>query len=175
MFLIGRRTVSKRTFWHVRLTKTQISLRIRTVWSVFAVRMKKLCNLSDFALQNAPSDDSNQTAQIRSLIGIFAGRTYSKVRFLSSRCSLFAKSSIYMIIFKWRRNSLSMHNNLWGLVYLVDFPLQCIWDTFCDFLATFLRKRGLFLKGKNCSPREPTNRFFSARDKNIWQCSLYSS
>ena len=37
------RNVRKRTFWHVRPTKTQISLRIRAVWSVFVVRMKKLC------------------------------------------------------------------------------------------------------------------------------------
>ena len=35
----------KRTFWHVRPTKTQITLRIRAVWSVFIVRMKKICIL----------------------------------------------------------------------------------------------------------------------------------
>ena len=31
------RNMRKRTFWHVRPTKTQISLRIRAVWSVFIV------------------------------------------------------------------------------------------------------------------------------------------
>ena len=35
------RNVRKRTFWHVRPTKTQNSMRIRAVWSVFFVRMKK--------------------------------------------------------------------------------------------------------------------------------------
>ena len=35
------RNERKRTSWHVRPTKTQISLRIRAVWSVFLVRMNK--------------------------------------------------------------------------------------------------------------------------------------
>ena len=39
------RNVRKRTFWHVRPAKTQISLRICAVWPVFVVRMKKLCIL----------------------------------------------------------------------------------------------------------------------------------
>ena len=37
--------VRKRAFWHVYLMKTHISLRIRAVWSVFIVRMKKFCIL----------------------------------------------------------------------------------------------------------------------------------
>ena len=37
------RNVTKRSFGHAHPTKTQISLRICAVWSVFAVRMKKLC------------------------------------------------------------------------------------------------------------------------------------
>ena len=37
--------VRKRTFWHVRPEKTQISLCIPTVWSVFVDRMKKFCIL----------------------------------------------------------------------------------------------------------------------------------
>ena len=35
------RLMTKPTKWHVRPAKTQISLSIRPVWSVFAVRMKK--------------------------------------------------------------------------------------------------------------------------------------
>ena len=38
--------VTKPTKWHVRPAKTQISLGIRPVWSVFAVRMKKAWVLS---------------------------------------------------------------------------------------------------------------------------------
>ena len=33
------------TFWHTRTTKTQISMRICAVWSVFVVRIQKLCIL----------------------------------------------------------------------------------------------------------------------------------
>ena len=38
--------MTKPTKWHVRQAKTQISLGIRPVWSVFAVRMKKAWVLS---------------------------------------------------------------------------------------------------------------------------------
>ena len=37
---------TKRTFWHVRRTKTQINLHIRAVVTVFVVHMKKRCSLS---------------------------------------------------------------------------------------------------------------------------------
>ena len=40
------RLMTKPTKWHVRPAKTQISLGIRPVWSVFAVRMKKARVLS---------------------------------------------------------------------------------------------------------------------------------
>ena len=40
------RLMTKPTKWHVRPAKTRISLDIRTVWSVFAVRMKKSWVLS---------------------------------------------------------------------------------------------------------------------------------
>ena len=39
--------------------------------------------LHPFAIQNAPSEDSDQTAHLRSLIWIFAGCTWPKVRFLT--------------------------------------------------------------------------------------------
>ena len=35
----------KHALWHMRPTKTHFSLRMREVWSVFVVRMKKLCIL----------------------------------------------------------------------------------------------------------------------------------
>ena len=47
---------------------------------VFVVHMKKICILG---YQNEPSKDSDQTAQMRSLIRIFAGRKCPKVRFLT--------------------------------------------------------------------------------------------
>ena len=40
------RLMTKQTKWHVRPAKTQISLSIRPVWSVFTVRMKKAWILS---------------------------------------------------------------------------------------------------------------------------------
>ena len=72
-----RAAPSKNVPFNARLTKTQISLRLRAVLSEFVVCMKKPCIL---AIQNPPSEESDQTARMRSLIWIFAGRTYLKVR-----------------------------------------------------------------------------------------------
>ena len=73
----------RRTFWHMRQTKTQISLRIRAVWleSSFAAWR----HFASFGIQNAPGDDSDQTARGCRLIWIFTGHTRCKVRFLTLR------------------------------------------------------------------------------------------
>ena len=67
--------------------KTQISLRIRTVWleSLLSV-WRKVCILG---YQNAPSEDFEQTVRMRRLIWIFARRTCPKVRFLTLGLKLF--------------------------------------------------------------------------------------
>ena len=49
---------------------------------VLFVRRRKLCI---FGYPNASTEDSDQTARMRRLIWIFAGRTWPKVRFLTSR------------------------------------------------------------------------------------------
>ena len=72
----------KRTFWQVRLTKTQISLRIRAVWSEFSLSIWR--DFACVAVQIAPSDDSDQTTQMRRLVWIFAGRTFR--RYVFRRC-----------------------------------------------------------------------------------------
>ena len=56
----------------VHPAKTQISLGIRTVWSVFAVRMKKAWVLS---YPMGHSEYSDQAGQMPRLIWVFAGRT----------------------------------------------------------------------------------------------------
>ena len=67
-------------FYCIRPMKSQTSLRIRAVWSVFVVRMKKLCILS-YHIQDAPKEDSDECTDI----WVFAGRTCPKVRFLKLR------------------------------------------------------------------------------------------
>ena len=76
------RNVRKRTFGHLHPTKTQISLRMRAVWSE-----SSLSAWRDWILgyQNAASEYSDQTARMRRLIWIFAGRRCPKVRFLTLR------------------------------------------------------------------------------------------
>ena len=56
----------------VRPAKTQISLGIRPVWSVFAVRMEKPLVLS---CPLSASEDSDQTGRMPRLIWVFAGCT----------------------------------------------------------------------------------------------------
>ena len=73
------------TVWHVRPTKTQNSMRISRVWSVFVVRKRTLCSFGypkcaqwrfwpDCAnAQAMHSEDSCQTVRIYWLVLIFAG------------------------------------------------------------------------------------------------------
>ena len=62
--------------WTMRPTKTQISLRARAVWSESSLSAWR--NVAPLAIQNAPGEDSDQTARMRRLIWIFAGRTCPK-------------------------------------------------------------------------------------------------
>ena len=61
----------KRTCLHVNPTKTSTNLHIRAVWesSLYVIR-----NFASLAIQNAPDEDSEHTAEILRLIRIFAGR-----------------------------------------------------------------------------------------------------
>ena len=81
------RNMTKLTEWHVRPVKTQISLDIHPVWSVFAVCTKKhwvlsrateilksklVCSTDDvkdpLAIHYAHSEDSDQSVQMTRLI-----------------------------------------------------------------------------------------------------------
>ena len=64
-------------------TKTQISLRIRAVWSESSLSAWR--NFAFFAIQNALSEDSDQTARMRRLIWIFAARAHVR-RYILKRC-----------------------------------------------------------------------------------------
>ena len=71
--------VRKRTYWHVRRAKIQISLRNRAVLSEAsqdAFWIAKTC----FIVQTAKID---QTGPMHRLIWVFVGRTCQKVRFLT--------------------------------------------------------------------------------------------
>ena len=71
--------VRKRTLRHVRakIHKSTCESSVKSE-SSFSTRRK----LAFLAIQNAPWEDSDQTARMRSLIWIFAGRSCQKVRFL---------------------------------------------------------------------------------------------
>ena len=71
--------ITKPTKWYVRLAKTQISLGIRPVWSVLAIRMKKAWVLIYplITQQRLWSDWENAR-----LIGVFAGQAYNFVGFV---------------------------------------------------------------------------------------------
>ena len=72
----------KSPFWHVRQMKTQISLRTpqSDLSSMFAWRNCILGNSNC-----VPSEDFDQTAQMRSLIRFFTGRTCRNVRLFTLR------------------------------------------------------------------------------------------
>ena len=60
--------------------KTQVNLRIRAVWSEFSLSAGR--NVAFLAIQNKPSEDTDQTARMRRLIWIFT------VRYVAIRCDL---------------------------------------------------------------------------------------
>ena len=77
------RNVGKRTFVYVRPAKSQISLRIRAVWSESSLGAFWIAK--DARFLHADNEDSDQTAQMRRLIWVFVGRTCQKVHFLKLR------------------------------------------------------------------------------------------
>ena len=81
--LLHLHNLRKRIFWRVRPTKTQISLCIRAVWLDSSLSVWR--NVASLAIQNAPGKDSDQTARMRTLTWIFAGRTCPKERFHTFR------------------------------------------------------------------------------------------
>ena len=50
-------------FWHVRLTKTQISLRIRAVWSKASLSPRRI--FASLAIQDAPSANAQADLNLR--------------------------------------------------------------------------------------------------------------
>ena len=62
-------------------TKIQISLHIRAVW--YESSLSAWWSFASLAIQNLPSEKSGQTARMRRLIWLFAGRTYPQVLFLT--------------------------------------------------------------------------------------------
>ena len=75
--------VRRRSLWHVRPTKSHIILCICAAWSETSLSAWR--HFASLAIQNAHSEDSDQTAQMRRLIWIFAGRTCPEIRFLTLR------------------------------------------------------------------------------------------
>ena len=71
------RDVRKRTIWHMRPTKTQISLRIRAVWLQSSFSASR--NFKSLSILIAPREDFDQTTRTRRLIWIFAGRNIPKL------------------------------------------------------------------------------------------------
>ena len=92
--------VRKRTFWHVCPVKTQISLRIRGGTSESSFSTWK--NFASLAIQNVPSEDSDQTVRMSRLIWIFAGCTCPK--YVLWRCETFSFEVI-----NWRQLSGNRH------------------------------------------------------------------
>ena len=71
----------------LRPTMTQISLRIRAVWSESLLSVRR--NSASFAILSAHREDSDQTVRMHRLNWILAGRTCPKIHFLMVRLVYF--------------------------------------------------------------------------------------
>ena len=74
-------SVRNRTFGHARPAKILISLRIRAVSSEPSLGTLWLAKWAKFL--RADNEDSDQTARMRRLIGVFIGRRCQRVHFLT--------------------------------------------------------------------------------------------
>ena len=81
--------------WHVRPTKTQISLGIRPVWSESLLSAWR--KLGALATHSVQSEDSDQTGQMPRLIWVFARRTFHFVGFVMRQL----KSRWFSGIWSW--------------------------------------------------------------------------
>ena len=72
--------MTKPTKWHVRSSKTQISLGVRPVWSESSLSTWR--KLGSLTTHWAHSEDSDQTGRMPRLIWVFVGRTCHFVGFV---------------------------------------------------------------------------------------------
>ena len=117
--------------------KTQISLRIRAVWSESSSTAYR--NFASLVTQNAPSEDSDQTARMRRLIWIFAGRTYQKVRLLALRFKCLCAVEFHHCVFTrciMSRNMRKMVLWLRSTRMSVHFDSSICFAIFIDFNFT---------------------------------------
>ena len=91
----------------------EISLRFRVVWLNYSLSAWR--NLAPLAIQNAPSEDSDQTARMRGLIWIFAGRTCLKVRFLT-------------LLFKWAASCENVSSDMWTAKAQISLRIHAVWS-----------------------------------------------
>ena len=99
------RLMSKQTMWPVRPAKTQISLGIRPVWSVFAVRLKKA-----WVLRNplrAQIRLGGYLAHMHYAIWVFAGRTSHFVGFVMRRLKCISARFVLFTLRRMKRKRLS--------------------------------------------------------------------
>ena len=98
--------MTKRTKWHVRPAKTQISLGIRPVWSEYSLCAQRVAK--DPRCRHADSEDSGQTW----LIWVFAGRTCRFVGFVMRRFIWFCHEAANFLYKKWAASCQNQRNGM---------------------------------------------------------------
>ena len=108
----------RRTFLHMHRTKTQISLRIRTVWSESSLSAWR--NFTSLAIQNAHSEDSDQTTRMRRLIWIFTGRSCSEGRFsdVATRFPRLKLHDLYPLLHTYHVLNYMLTTSIWQKLLL---------------------------------------------------------
>ena len=142
--------MTKPTKWPVRPAKTQISLSIHPVWSVFAVRIKKHWALNYLW---AYSEVSDQTRQMPRLTRVFAGRTCHFVGFVVQRLNYKTLCKNQIVNMREEFHVPDIHQSMnvlssamltcrlsdviyfWGFILLSHMPYLTLWDKISQNLA----------------------------------------
>ena len=128
------RLMTKPTKWHVHPAKTQISLGIRPVWSVFVVRMKKLGSLTTYWAHGEKlwSDWADAQADLilrwtHSHFVDFVMRHRQRID--ATRYGFWVMSSLFFFIMA-NHSELSAHNNQYrynGPIFSLMGKIPCIY------------------------------------------------
>ena len=117
----------KPTKWHVRSTKTQISLGIHPIWSESSLCTQWVAK--DLSFLHADSEDSDQPERMLRLIWVFAGRTCYFIGFV-----------LRQHMFWWKNKKISVflgvlkkmpYREMWGNhpdMKIFTAPLNLIWS-----------------------------------------------
>ena len=133
--------MTKPTKWHVRTTKTQISLGIRPVWSEYSLCAQWVAK--DPRFLHADSEDSDQTGRMPRLSWVFAGCTVILLVLSWGGSCKISKDLVFLNLKTIGCNCLKHTRSTNRLLKRMGCELQVIWTGVAFKILIWTCLRGL--------------------------------